>query len=64
MRPMDIVRTKVFQLAAQGDVRAIKLMFDLEKHLAVHRGVEERQDVDLSDIARKFDELCSRSDEI
>lgn len=64
MRPMDIVRTKVFQLATQGNLQAAKLMFGLEEHLAAHRGVEERQEVDLSDIARKFDELCRRPDEI
>lgn len=64
MRPMDIVRTKVFQLAAQGNVRAIKMMFDLAKAVDAHRSVQICQEVDLSDVARRFEELCSRSDEI
>ena len=62
MRPMEIVRTKVFQLAAQGDLRASKLMFDLEKHLGVHRGVEERQQVDLSRSVERFKKLAGGLD--
>ena len=62
MRPIEIVRTKAFQLAAQGDVRAIKLMFDLEKHLAVYRGVEKRQQVDLSRSVERFKKLAGGLD--
>jgi hypothetical protein len=60
MRPMEIVRKKMFQLAAQGDVRAIKLMLDIEQLVDAHRVVERDKQVDFRKIGELFDKLASK----
>jgi hypothetical protein len=60
MRPMEIVRKKMFQLAAQGDVRAIKLMLDMEQLVDAHRVVERDKQVDFRKIGELFDKLASK----
>jgi hypothetical protein len=60
MRPMEIVRKKMFQLAAQGDVRAIKLMLDIEQLVDAHRVVERDKQVDFRKIGELFDKRASK----
>lgn len=61
MRPMEIVRKRMFQLAAQGDVRAIKLMLDMEHLVDAHRVVEKDRQVDLSRSRDLFIKLAGGS---
>ncbi len=60
MRPMEIVRKKMFQLAAQDDVRAIKLMLDMEQLVDAHRVVERDKQVDFRTIGELFAKLASK----
>ena len=62
--PKVVALKKLFNKAAGGDVPAARLLFKIRQQ---YGGLDldklEHAQVDLSEAARKFDELCSRSDE-
>lgn len=62
MRPMDIVRKKVFQLATQGSVPAIKIMIEMEKLEGANHVVARANEVDLSRAAKLFNKLAGAAD--
>lgn len=61
MRPMEIVRKKLFQLAAQGDLQAIKVMLELEKLVDAHQVVEQKKAVDFAEMSKKFEKIFGPS---
>jgi hypothetical protein len=62
MRPMEIVRKKVFQIATQGNVQAIKLMIEMEKLAGVNRFAARENEVDLRRAVELFDKLAGGVD--
>lgn len=62
MRPMEIVRKKAFQLAAQGDIQAMKLMLEMEKLVDAYRVVDQAKQVDYRRSAELFSKLAGGID--
>ena len=62
--PEVVAMKKLFSKAAGGDVQAMRLLFKIRHQYGGLDLVKlEHAQLDLSAAARKFDELCSRSDE-
>jgi hypothetical protein len=61
--PEEILMKKLVNEAAKGNVPAIKLFFSIRHQHGLNSSLPKHAEIDYSAAARKFVELCSRSDD-